>query len=171
MYQDCAWLLANSMYTHTHTHTYIHRERHRRDKGRDDCITVLVHRKQKRSSSKPGGGFVGYYQDSGERTSDGLQGVRAGDRGVVGRIFARLTNAFRGYCRSIRISRAAAFSRELRNARIRLIQYISGRIGRGRASQSSILLTESRTLSGPPVIILGDHIARILTNSDTCVQR
>lgn len=54
------------------------------------------------------------------------------------------------------------------NARIRLIQYISGRKGGGvRGSQSSILLTESSTLSGPPVIILGDHIARILTNSDT----
>lgn len=86
-----------------------------------------------------------------------------GREGVVGCIFARLTNAFRGYCRSIRISRAAAFCREKQNARIRLIQYISGRIGRGRGSQSSILLTESSTLSGPPVIILGDHIARILT--------
>lgn len=56
------------------------------------------------------------------------------------------------------------------NARTRLIQYISGRIGPGVSvggSQSSILLTESSTLSGPPVIILGDHIARILTNSDT----
>lgn len=44
-------------------------------------------------------------------------------------------------------------------------------MARGR-SQSSILLTKSpAALSGPPVIILGDHIARVLTNSGAHTER
>lgn len=121
-------------------------------------ITILAENK---NAPLPVGGFVRYYQDR-QRQSIKAQEERervnfcAADQRVP-RVLSVDTDFTSG----------GILSGEERNARIRLIQYISGRIGQGRGSQSSILLTESSTLSGPSVIILGDHIARILTNSDT----
>ena len=59
----------------------IHGEACRDDKGRDDCITVLA--ENKNAAAGAGVDFVGYYQDSGERTSDGLLGVGAEGEGMV----------------------------------------------------------------------------------------